>query len=40
MVGIAASRLSAQGIGEARPLASDNDENGRSRNRRVEVHCK
>lgn len=38
--GIAASRLSALGIGEARPIASNNDENGRSLNRRVEVHCK
>ena len=37
--GIAASRL-ALGIGEARPIASNNDENGRSLNRRVEVHCK
>jgi hypothetical protein len=38
--GIAASRLSALGIGEARPIASNNDENGRSLNRRVEVQCK
>lgn len=38
--GIAASRLTAAGIGEKRPVAGNNDEHGRSLNRRVEVHCK
>lgn len=38
--GIAASRLGALGVGEVRPLASNDDENGRSLNRRVEVVCK
>lgn len=38
--GIAASRLGAVGVGEVRPLASNDDENGRSLNRRVEVVCK
>jgi outer membrane protein OmpA-like peptidoglycan-associated protein len=37
--GLAASRLSAAGIGEARPLASNNDESGRAMNRRVEIRC-
>lgn len=37
--GIATNRLSAAGIGERRPLASNNDESGRSLNRRVEVKC-
>jgi hypothetical protein len=38
--GIAASRLQAVGVGEARPLANNDDESGRSLNRRVEVHCR
>ncbi|MCC7008004.1 MAG: OmpA family protein [Acidobacteria bacterium] len=38
--GIAASRLSAAGIGERRPLAGNQDEAGRSLNRRVEVKCR
>jgi outer membrane protein OmpA-like peptidoglycan-associated protein len=38
--GIAVSRLKAAGIGETRPIASNNDENGRSLNRRVEVNCR
>jgi outer membrane protein OmpA-like peptidoglycan-associated protein len=38
--GIAAARLAAVGVGEARPIASNNDENGRAMNRRVEVVCK
>lgn len=38
--GIAATRLSAAGVGEKRPIASNDDENGRSLNRRVEVQCK
>jgi hypothetical protein len=37
--GLAKDRLSAAGIGERRPIASNNDENGRSLNRRVEVKC-
>jgi outer membrane protein OmpA-like peptidoglycan-associated protein len=38
--GIAKSRLAAAGIGEARPMATNEDESGRSLNRRVEVKCK
>jgi outer membrane protein OmpA-like peptidoglycan-associated protein len=37
--GIATERLSAAGIGEARPPASNEDESGRALNRRVEVRC-
>jgi hypothetical protein len=38
--GIAASRLTAVGAGEAKPIARNDDESGRSLNRRVEVHCR
>ena len=38
--GIPAESLSAAGIGEGRPIATNEDENGRSLNRRVEVHCR
>ena len=37
--GLAKDRLSGTGIGESRPIASNNDESGRSLNRRVEVKC-
>jgi hypothetical protein len=37
--GIPRERLRAAGIGERRPIASNNDESGRSLNRRVEVKC-
>ncbi len=37
--GVAASRISAAGLGERRPIAGNTDENGRSLNRRVEVRC-
>ena len=37
--GLASQRLSAVGIGERRPIATNNDESGRSLNRRVEVKC-
>lgn len=37
--GLAAGRLSAAGIGEVRPIASNNDESGRAMNRRVEIKC-
>lgn len=37
--GLASQRLAASGIGERRPIATNNDESGRSLNRRVEVKC-
>jgi outer membrane protein OmpA-like peptidoglycan-associated protein len=38
--GVAASRLSAYGMGEARPLASNATEAGRQQNRRVEIEIR
>ena len=38
--GIEAGRISAVGKGEAEPIASNDDESGRSLNRRVEVECR
>jgi outer membrane protein OmpA-like peptidoglycan-associated protein len=38
--GIGKGRLSSAGAGEARPIATNDDESGRSLNRRVEVHCR
>lgn len=38
--GVAKARLTAAGIGEARPIAPNTDESGRSLNRRVEVICR
>lgn len=38
--GIGQARLAAVGAGEARPIATNQDESGRSLNRRVEVKCK
>ena len=37
--GLDAGRLTAVGKGEAEPIAGNNDESGRSLNRRVEVEC-
>jgi outer membrane protein OmpA-like peptidoglycan-associated protein len=37
--GITRSRVRPAGLGETRPVAGNDDENGRSMNRRVEVHC-
>lgn len=37
--GLSSQRLTAAGIGERRPIATNNDESGRSLNRRVEVKC-
>jgi OOP family OmpA-OmpF porin len=38
--GLDAGRMTAVGVGEAEPVASNNDEAGRSLNRRVEVICR
>ncbi len=38
--GLEASRLNAAGIGEVRPIATNDDESGRSMNRRVEIVCR
>jgi len=38
-LGVDPARLSAAGFGEGRPIASNDDENGRAMNRRVEVVC-
>ena len=35
--GVKASRLSARGYGESRPVASNDTEEGRAENRRVEL---
>jgi outer membrane protein OmpA-like peptidoglycan-associated protein len=37
--GLEATRLRAAGVGESRPMATNDDESGRAMNRRVEVHC-
>jgi outer membrane protein OmpA-like peptidoglycan-associated protein len=37
--GLGVSRVSATGIGETRPIATNDNESGRSLNRRVEVRC-
>lgn len=37
--GVAAGRLDPLGIGEVRPIATNDDESGRAMNRRVEIHC-
>lgn len=37
--GLDPARLGAEGLGPSRPVAPNDDENGRSLNRRVEVHC-
>ncbi len=37
--GLESNRIGAVGRGESNPIASNDDENGRSLNRRVEVHC-
>ena len=36
--GVAASRLSTTGFGESRPIASNQNREGRALNRRVELH--
>ncbi len=38
--GIAAARLTAEGVGESRPVASNTTADGRSENRRVELHVR
>lgn len=37
--GLSEERLRAVGVGEARPIAPNDDESGRAINRRVEIHC-
>jgi OOP family OmpA-OmpF porin len=37
--GLAGARVTATGLGESKPIASNADENGRSLNRRVAVTC-
>ncbi len=37
--GLARERINAAGAGESRPIAPNDDEAGRSLNRRVETHC-
>ncbi len=37
--GLPSGRITAAGLGETRPIATNNDESGRSLNRRVEVNC-
>ncbi|MFN8628359.1 MAG: TonB-dependent receptor [Candidatus Binatia bacterium] len=38
--GIAASRIAAEGLGEAKPVASNDTADGRAQNRRVELHVR
>jgi len=38
--GIAASRITAEGMGESKPVASNNTADGRAQNRRVELHVR
>jgi outer membrane protein OmpA-like peptidoglycan-associated protein len=38
--GIAQSRITAEGLGESKPLASNDTADGRAQNRRVELHVK
>ncbi|MBP1687073.1 MAG: outer membrane protein precursor, partial [Deltaproteobacteria bacterium] len=38
--GIAASRITAEGLGESKPVASNDAADGRAQNRRVELHVK
>jgi flagellar motor protein MotB len=38
-LGLASGRLTATGLGETRPIATNDGERGRSLNRRVEVKC-
>jgi len=38
--GVAASRITAEGMGESKPVASNDTADGRAQNRRVELHVK
>jgi outer membrane protein OmpA-like peptidoglycan-associated protein len=38
--GIARSRIAAEGMGESKPVASNDTADGRAQNRRVELHVK
>jgi len=38
--GVAAARITAEGLGESKPVASNDSADGRTQNRRVELHVK
>jgi OOP family OmpA-OmpF porin len=38
--GVARSRITAEGMGESKPVASNDSADGRAQNRRVELHLK
>jgi outer membrane protein OmpA-like peptidoglycan-associated protein len=38
--GIARSRITAEGMGESKPVSSNETADGRAQNRRVELHVK
>jgi len=38
--GVSASRISVEGFGESKPVASNRTDDGRAQNRRVELHIR